>query len=73
MEGRIRQLEHILENAEIIEGAGDGMRRRRARSSRIVYEGDCDDDAERYLVGHIEEKTGDLDVVSPTARRSAPP
>ena len=45
----------------------------------IVYEGDSDDDAERYLVGHIEEKTDDLDVVSPTAplgaalhRRTAP-
>ena len=39
----------------------------------IVYEGDADDEAERYLVGHIEEQTGGLDVMSPTvaARRRA--
>ncbi len=33
----------------------------------IVYEGDADDAAERYLVGHIEERTNGLDVISPTA------
>src|SRR6187431_1449618 len=49
MEGRIRQLEHLLENAEIIEppaagvvGAGSVV--------TIVYEGDDDSAAERYLV-----------------------
>ena len=66
MEGRIRQLEAILEHAEIIEkptpgvvGAGSIV--------TLVYEGDSDDDAERYLVGHIEEQVEGLDVVSPTA------
>src|SRR4029078_9934894 len=33
----------------------------------LVYDGDTDDQAERYLVGHIEERVDDLDVVSPTA------
>jgi len=33
----------------------------------IVYEGDSPDLAERYLIGHMEEKTGDLDVVSPNS------
>ena len=39
----------------------------------IVYEGDSDDDAERYLVGHIEEQTDDLDGRQPdgAARRRA--
>src|ERR1051325_5844735 len=46
MEGRIRQLEHLVENAEIIEGGDESM-------------------AERYLVGHLEERHGDLDVMSP--------
>src|SRR3954451_20967139 len=66
MEGRIRQLEHLLENSEIIEGGGDGSV---ATGSivTIVYEGDSRDDAERYLIGHVEEKVGDLDVVSPTS------
>lgn len=64
MEGRIRQLEHIIETAEIIEGGHAGIV---AAGSivTIVYEGDADSMAERYLVGHMEEKVGDLDVMSP--------
>ncbi|MDP2290252.1 MAG: transcription elongation factor GreA [Actinomycetota bacterium] len=64
MEGRIRQLEHLLENAEIIEVGTDGTV---ATGSIVtfVYEGDTPDLAETYLVGHMEERTGDLDVVSP--------
>ena len=64
MEGRIRQLEHILENAEIIEGAPEGEVGP-GTIVTIVYEGDADDAAERYLVGHMEEKSGGLDVMSP--------
>ena len=66
MEGRIRQLESILENAEIIEKAPAGIVGPGSIVT-LVYEGDRDDDAERYLVGHIEEKVDGLDVVSPTA------
>jgi transcription elongation factor GreA len=64
MEGRIRQLEHLLQNAEIVAppehgvvGAGSVV--------TVVYEGDDESQAERYLVGHIEERQGDLDVISP--------
>ena len=64
MEGRIRQLEHILENAEIIEGAPEGEVGP-GTIVTIVYEGDSDDMAERYLLGHLEEKAGGLDVMSP--------
>jgi transcription elongation factor GreA len=66
LEGRIRQLESILENAEIIEAPPPGIV---APGSivTLLYEGDSDDAAERYLVGHIEEQTGELDVISPTA------
>lgn len=64
MEGRIRQLEHILETAEIIEHPQSGAVGPGSIVT-IVYEGDSDDMAERYLVGHLEEKTGDLDVMSP--------
>jgi transcription elongation factor GreA len=66
MEGRIRQLESILEHAEIIEAPEPGVVGP-GTIVTIVYEGDSDDDAERYLVGHIEERTDDLEVVSPTA------
>ena len=66
MEGRIRQLEHLIENAQIIEGGAEGQV---AVGSvvTIVYEGDDEKYAERYLVGHPEEKTDDLDVMSPSS------
>ncbi len=64
MEGRIRQLEFIIANAEIIEGGDEGIVSAGSIVT-IVYEGDDDSMAERYLVGHMEEKVGDLDVMSP--------
>jgi transcription elongation factor GreA len=66
MEGRIRLLEHLIENAEIIAPPPEGVVGAGSIVT-VVYEGDDESDAERYLVGHIEEKVGDLDVVSPTA------
>ena len=63
-EGRIRQLKSILEKASIVEDLPEGVVGP-GTIVTIVYEGDDDDMAERYLVGHIEERTGDLDVVSP--------
>jgi transcription elongation factor GreA len=64
MEGRIRQLEHIIETAEIIERSDEGVVSAGSIVT-IVYEGDDDSMAERYLVGHREEKVGSLDVMSP--------
>jgi transcription elongation factor GreA len=64
MEGRIRQLEYIIETAEIIEGVDEGIVSPGSIVT-IVYEGDDETMAERYLVGHMEEKVGDLDVMSP--------
>jgi len=66
MEGRIRHLEHLLETSQIIEAPDDGSI---AAGSivTIVYEGDGPDMAERYLIGHMEERTGDLDIVSPSS------
>jgi transcription elongation factor GreA len=64
MEARIRELETILENAQIVEDAVEGV----VSAGSIVtirYEGD-DDVAETYLIGHIEEK-GEHDVISPTS------
>jgi transcription elongation factor GreA len=64
MEGRIRQLEHIIETAEIIESSDEGVVSAGSIVT-IVYEGDDDNMAERYLVGHMEEKVDYLDVMSP--------
>lgn len=67
MEARIRQLEAILDDAEIVDDS--------AAASEVVtagvivsvrYEGD--DDAERFLVGSIEEQPAeDVSVVSPSS------
>jgi transcription elongation factor GreA len=64
MEGRIRELEHIIGTAEIIEASDEGIVSAGSIVT-IVYEGDDESMAERYLVGHMEEKVGDLDVMSP--------
>jgi transcription elongation factor GreA len=64
MEGRIRQLEHLLEDVEIIEASEDGTVSAGSIVT-LVYDGDSDDQAERYLIGHLEERAGDLDVMSP--------
>ena len=62
MEGRIRQLEHLLENAEITESL---------RVYTIVYEGDSQDDAEKFVVGDPEEVItlgrDDVEVMTPTS------
>jgi transcription elongation factor GreA len=64
MEGRIRQLESMLENAEIVDPPAQGVVGPGSIVT-VVYEGDDESSAERYLVGHIEERLGDLDVISP--------
>jgi transcription elongation factor GreA len=64
MEGRIRQLESLLENAEIVDPPVEGVVGPGSIVT-VVYEGDDESSAERYLVGHIEERLGDLDVISP--------
>jgi transcription elongation factor GreA len=64
MEGRIRQLEHLLEDAEIVEPSADGTVSAGCVVT-LVYDGDSDDQSERYLIGHLEEHAGGLDVMSP--------
>ena len=64
MEGRIRQLEHFLEHAEIIETGAEGVVAA-GTIVTIMYEGDTEDMAETYLLGHMEERNGDMDVMSP--------
>jgi transcription elongation factor GreA len=63
-EARVRHLESILENVEIVEGSEPGIAAV-GTIVTIVYEGDDDDMAESYLIGHMEEKTAVVDVVSP--------
>ena len=65
MEGRIRQLESILENVEIIEPSKDGTVSIGMIVS-VLYDGDDPSMSESYLIGHIEE-TSDAPVMSPTS------
>jgi transcription elongation factor GreA len=58
MEGRIRQLEHLLEDAAIVE---------HLTAYTVLYDGDSPDQAERYAVGHLEERVDDAVLVSPSS------
>ena len=62
MEGRIRHIAALLKNAEIVD-ATDSDEVVAGSIVAIVYEGD--DDPERYLIGSIEERRDDLEVMSP--------
>ncbi len=64
MEARIRQLQALVENAVIVE-SGDGGEVVPGSIVALRYEGD--DDVERYLIGSIEERHDDLDVISPSS------
>ncbi|HUW04335.1 MAG TPA: transcription elongation factor GreA [Acidimicrobiales bacterium] len=62
MEGRIMHLAQILENAEIVESSGSDE----VIAGSVVeirYEGDTD--TETFLLGSIEERHDDLEVMSP--------
>jgi transcription elongation factor GreA len=55
MEGRIRHLEHMLDEATVVPDV---------KVVTILFEGDSPDMAETYLLGHPEEKTDDHEVLS---------
>ena len=67
MEARIRQLQAILDGAVIIdddEAAGAGV----VTTGSVItlrYEGE--EEAERYLIGSIEERRDDVAVISPAS------
>jgi len=62
MEARIRHLDALLKDAEIVSG-GDSEVVVTGSIVEIRYEGD--DETERYLIGSIEERHDDLEVISP--------
>ena len=67
MESRIRHLQRLLKTARVVDDdeGGDGS----VRHGVVValrYEGDDEDDVQRYFVGSIEER-GDLPVASPSS------
>ncbi|MGH9279900.1 MAG: GreA/GreB family elongation factor [Acidimicrobiales bacterium] len=67
MEGRIRQLQAILEKAVVLEDEAAGEAGTVATGSVVTLRYDGDDDTERYLIGSIEERHEDLSVISPAS------
>jgi len=68
MESRIRQLQSMLKEVEIVDGAGSGDGSVLLGSTvTLRYEGDDEDDTQRFFVGSIEERQGDLPVISPSS------
>ncbi len=65
MEARVAKIAGILENAVIVEGSESGGRVAAGSVVTLRYEGDDETEVERYLVGSIEERHDDLEVVSP--------
>ncbi len=63
MQGRIVHLSRILANAAIIDGSDGDVGVILGSVVTVLYDGD--DEPERLLVGVIEERRGDLMVVSP--------
>jgi transcription elongation factor GreA len=62
MEARIRQLTALLQDAVVVEDPPDGDSVAVGSVVAVRIEGD---EVERYLVGSIEERDVDLEVVSP--------
>ncbi|SRR5579875_3041 len=67
MESRIRHLSALLRNAEIVDDAGAGSVVTTGSTVALRYEGDDEDEIQRFFVGSIEERPEGLPVVSPSA------
>lgn len=63
MEARIRQLQSLVDNAVIVDSSQTSDTVAAGSVVALRYEGD--DDADRFLVGSIEERRDDVAVVSP--------
>jgi transcription elongation factor GreA len=68
MESRVRQLQRLLKTAQIVDdSAGSDGSVTTGSTVTLRYEGDDEDDTQRFFVGSIEERQGDLPVLSPSA------
>ncbi|HEX2850666.1 MAG TPA: transcription elongation factor GreA [Acidimicrobiales bacterium] len=63
MEARIRQLQAMLKTAVIVEVDAGGDEVQPGSVVTLRYEGD--DDTERFLIGSMEERRDDIDIISP--------
>ena len=66
MQGRIQQIQALLEYAEIVSPA-EGAIGAAAVGALVDLRFDGDDEVERFLLGTIEERPEDCEVVSPSS------
>ncbi len=67
MESRIRQIDNVIRNHELVERDENADVAQHASIVQIVYEGDADDDFQEFFIGSIEEKPEGVLVASPTS------
>ena len=67
MESRVRQIDNVIRNHEIVERDENADVAQHASIVQIVYEGDADDDYQEFFIGSIEEKPDEVLVASPTS------
>ena len=66
MEARIRQLEAMLKDVEIVDGTA-GEEGEVATGAVVSLRYDGDDEVEQYLIGSIEERREGIEVISPNS------
>ena len=67
MEARIRQIDNVIRNHEIVERDENAGVIQHASIVQVVYEGDAEDDFQEFFIGSIEEKPEGVLVASPTS------
>jgi transcription elongation factor GreA len=67
MESRIRQIDNVIRNHEIVERDEHAASVQYASIVQVVYEGDNDEDFQEFFIGSIEEKPDAVLVASPTS------
>ena len=67
MESRVRQIDNVIRNHEIVERDEHADTVRHATVVQVVYDGDADDEFQEFFIGSIEEKPDGVLVASPTS------
>jgi transcription elongation factor GreA len=67
MESRIRQVDQVIRNHEIVQRDEHAGKVQHASIVRVVYEGDPESDFQEFFIGSIEEKPDGVLVASPTS------
>ena len=67
MESRVRQIDAVIRNHEIVERDENADTVRHATIVQVVYEGDDDADFQEFFIGSIEERPDEVLVASPTS------